>query len=162
MIKLALSALRLAKMQSSSIAFLLLVAMPSTAALPTTKVYKCMRDGVVVFSQLSCGEGAIKVEVRLQQPEPKPEDESKGYKSHLDDVQKYVSQQGKDRKIAKHHKAIERFKRQMADEFGQIQQRRFRTADDKNKAIAALSKKYDGLIRKEQAAIEALVKKVKE
>ena len=148
-------------MQNFSTAFLLLMAIPSIAALPATKVYKCMRDGVVVFSQLSCGEDAKKVEVKLQQPEPKPEDASKSYKSHLDDVQKYVSQQGKDRKITEHHKAIERFKRQMADEFGQMQQQRFRTADDKSKAIAALSSKYDGLIRKEQSAIKALVKKVK-
>jgi hypothetical protein len=136
------------------------------AALPTSIVFKCEHDGVVIYSQLSCGEGAQQVEVKLQQPEPKPklkqgEDTGEAKESLQDEVQTYIAQQGKNRKIAQHTLAIQRYKKQMADEFADMQQQRYRSAGDKKDAIATLSKKYDALIRTEQAAIKALMKQSK-
>jgi hypothetical protein len=118
-------------------------------------MFKCEKDGVVTFSQLSCGAGANVVTVKMSQGQPTTEDIDRNLKSQQD-VKSYVEAQDKSRGIGRHEAIIARYKEQMAKEFTQLQQSRFHTIKEKDDAIEALSKKYNALIEKQHEAIKAL------
>jgi hypothetical protein len=119
------------------------------------KVFKCEKDGVVTFSQLSCGDNADVVTVKMSQGRPDSAARDKNTKLQQD-VKKYVEAQDKSRGISRHQARDEHYKQQLAKEFAQLKQTRFNTAQAKDEAVAALSKKYNALIRIEHEAIKAL------
>lgn len=134
----------------------LLLSLPNVWA-SSTQVYKCEKDGVVVYSQVECDTNAKSVTVELQQGLP----EENYQAPHLEQQQslnQYLKEQDKTRKIALHESRIANYKKQLEQEFNALKQERFRYKADKDKAIKALSDKYNQLIKAEQEAIKVLLK----
>ncbi len=124
-------------------------------------MFKCEKDGVVTFSQLSCGDDANVVTVKMSQGRPDTAGRDRNTKRQQE-VNSYVAAQDKSRGIARHEAKVARYKEQMAKEFAQLQQTRFHTIKEKDEAIEALSKKYNALIEKQHKAITALHEQGKE
>ncbi|MFT4929569.1 MAG: hypothetical protein ACI8WB_005703 [Phenylobacterium sp.] len=127
------------------------------AGTATNKVYKCVEGDNTVFSQLPCSKDAEQVDVKVIQGDPSIA-ENPDYSHKIEAVNQYIEQQGIGKQIARHERAIARYKQQLAADFKQLQNIRYRTTEDKSEAIKALSVKYDALIVKEQEAIKRLVK----
>jgi hypothetical protein len=60
----------MSRFKRGSLLILLVGLSGSALANKSNKVYKCVRNGVTIFSQVECGQDAKKVEVKLAQPEP--------------------------------------------------------------------------------------------
>lgn len=133
----------------------LLIVLPLFVGGATTKVYKCQRGDEVIFSQFPCDKQAKQIDITVQQNQSVTPSNTK-YASELDDVVQYVEQETTARKISHHERAIERYKQQLAVEFAQLKDKRYRTSEDKAKAIKALSDKFNKLIVREHEAIKNL------
>ena len=128
----------------------------SSLSVAAAKIYKCEdSNGITIYSQTPCDKAATAVDVKVV-PAPANKEPQSVHERELDAVGQYVEQQTKDRKIAHHERNINRLKTKLAAEFKQLQDQRYRTAEDKNKAIEALSMHYNQLIAAEQKAIKAI------
>ena len=124
-----------------------------------TKVYRCVLDGVVTYSQQKCAKDAQTVTVELKQGLPQsPETARSQWQDQQKQVNDYLNQQSIDRQVARHEAAISRYKQQMADEFTRMQSLRYRSENAKQKALNQLSARFNRLIRIEQNAIKRLLR----
>ncbi|NQZ08226.1 MAG: hypothetical protein HRT35_13795 [Algicola sp.] len=119
------------------------------------KVFKCEKNGVVIFSQLACSDDAKVVTIKMSQGRPDNAVRERNLKRQQD-VKQYVEAQDKSRGISRHRARVERYKQQMAKEFAQLKQTRFHSVQAKDEALDVLSKKYNALITIEHEAIKAL------
>ena len=151
--------------RSDSRSWLLLALLPGAMAANAanaanngnTKVYRCVKDGVVVFSQQKCALDAEQVTVKLKQGLPEsPEKAAQKYRDEQRSVEQYLQQRDVERMVARHEANVERLKAKMADEFAKMQTLRYRTPQQKQTALDGLKRKYDGLISAEHEAIKAL------
>lgn len=151
---------RMTKMRSAILPLcilLLTVAAEATEKRGSQQVFRCEKDGKVVFSQVECGQDAKSVTVELQQPPPDKEYVAP-YIKQQEDVTAYVNAEDKARKISRHEARIASLKKQLEREFNALKEIRFRDPQEKDKAIEVLSKKYNRLIKIEQDALKALHK----
>lgn len=120
-----------------------------------TKVYRCQKDGVTVYSQIECAPDAKSVVVELDQGLP-DKDYKAPYVKQQRQVDDYLAQKQQAEQLKRHYDNIARYKQQLAKAFDELKQRRFRSAQDKDDALKALSAKFNGLIKQEQDAIKAI------
>ena len=125
----------------------------------TTQVYRCQQNGVVVYSQLPCGDDAQAITVKSSQgPGFTRSDAAKKIAQSQQAVTDYLNAQGIESQIAEHYRQIAALKTQLAAQLAQMKTIRYRSEKARDEAYAAVEKQYQDSIKAHHQAIKTLTK----